>query len=368
MYVGILVVLIVCAIVEEHLIDEKVKKYLFTSVFLILTFMLALRYGQGTDYEGYRQNYYGIDHHSEVGYRILAHTLRDIGIPFEIFIFIIAVFQMFCIYRAIMIHSPYKCMSLAILYPTIYLTYFYSAIRQGILIAFFLGFMVGWLQEAQYKKLFFAILVLSLFHWTALLLIPMLFIHKISHRTLYFLLGVAIVAGILLYMIPSEFFVSFGIFNLTYYTQNKAVSYLGCAERIFFFALITVLYYKLVPDKDTSDIMAWYKLYLYGFALSMAAVAWGTISSRLGAVPKSLEVLLLPYFMKECDDRKRKILKLSILFYIIIMTCKNINSYIVQGMQYYYDCNIFTYPYISVFQRDFFAIQPFEEFKNMILY
>lgn len=356
MYVVILAVLVVCAIVEEYLKDEKTKKYLFTFIFLILTFMLALRYGQGTDYEGYRQNYYGTDLHSEVGYRILAHTLRDIGIPFEIFIFIIAVFQMFCIYRAIMIYSPYKCMSLAILYPTIYLTYFYSAIRQGILIAFFLGFMVGWLREAQYKKLFFAILILSLFHWTALLLIPMLFIHKISRKTLYFLLGMAIAGGILLYMIPPDFFASFGIFNLTYYTQNKAVSYLACAERIFFFALITVLYYKLVPDKDTSNITIWYKLYLYGFALSMATVAWGTISSRLGAVPKSLEVLLLPYFMKESDDKKRKILRLGILFYIIIMTCKNIDSYIMQGIQYYYNCSIFTYPYISIFQRGYFKM------------
>lgn len=354
MYIGVLALLIACVIAEEYMQNEKSKRYLFTAMFILMTCMLAFRYGQGTDYEGYRQNYYGIDYHSEVGYRILSHALRDIGISFEVFIAIVSAFQMFCIYRAITLHSQYRCLSLAILYPTIYLTYFYSAIRQGILIAFFLGFMVGWLKEKQYKKMFFSIIILSLFHWTALLLIPILLIHKISLRSVYLMMGLAIMSGIMLYIIPSSFFAKFNNFNLTYYTQNKAVSIPGCAERIFFLGLITVLYHKTVSDKEHSEMTTWYKTYVYGFALSIAAFAWGTVSSRLGAVPKSLEVLMLPYFLKTCEGRERKILKIGLILYICLMTCKNINSYIVQGMQYYYNCNIFTYPYISILQRDFF--------------
>ena len=95
---------------------------------------------------------------------------------------VIALFQMLCIYRAIMKYSPYKLFSLLLVYPTIYLTYFFSAIRQGIVIAFFLGFMLEWIFTDKWLKYVVSCLVLATFHSSALVLLPLVFIKKINNK------------------------------------------------------------------------------------------------------------------------------------------------------------------------------------------
>ena len=83
-------------------IGGKDKKHiLFNVAFVLLTLMICLRYGQGTDYFGYLNVFLRHDH-GEIGYTLLQSLFSYFNLPFELMIAIISLFQMVCIYRAIM--------------------------------------------------------------------------------------------------------------------------------------------------------------------------------------------------------------------------------------------------------------------------
>ena len=179
MYFIPLIVLTLFTIIEIQGKDKR--HYFFYVAFLFLTIAICLRYGQGTDYFGYMNVFLKRDH-GEIGYTILQELFETLHLPFELMVAVIALFQMLCIYRAIMKYSPYKLFSLLLVYPTIYLTYFFSAIRQGIVIAFFLGFMLEWIFTDKWLKYVVSCLVLATFHSSALVLLPLVFIKKINNK------------------------------------------------------------------------------------------------------------------------------------------------------------------------------------------
>ena len=68
---------------------------------------------------------------------------------------------------------------------------------------------------------------------------------------------------------------------------------------------------------------------------------------------KAVEILLLPMLLRKCDKYKKWIY-CYLLCYVWVMTTKNLFMYVVQGGYIGYDP--LTYPYISVFQKDYFKI------------
>ena len=135
MFLLLLVFIMVCCLFEKN-----GRKWVFHAAWLVLTAVLCIRFAQGRDYRTYWMMYHYGDGHSEFLWRCITTILNNAGVPFEAFIFGISLFMMYGIRRAVLRFSPYHCFSLLLLYPTIYFSYFFSALRAGILIAFFLGF------------------------------------------------------------------------------------------------------------------------------------------------------------------------------------------------------------------------------------
>ena len=155
MFLFLLVFIMVCCLFEKN-----GRNWAFHAAWLVLTAVLCFRFAQGRDYRTYWMMYYYGDGHSEFLWRCITKILNSAGVPFEAFIFGISLFMMYGIRRAVLRFSPYKCFSLLLFYPTLYFSYFFSALRAGILIAFFLGFMLDWLIEKKYKRYLAAALLL----------------------------------------------------------------------------------------------------------------------------------------------------------------------------------------------------------------
>ena len=129
MFLFLLVFIMVCCFFEKN-----GRNWAFHAAWLVLTAVLCIRFAQGRDYRTYWMMYHYGDGHSEFLWRCITTILNNAGVPFEAFIFGISLFMMYGIRRAVLRFSPYHCFSLLLLYPTIYFSYFFSALWAGILI------------------------------------------------------------------------------------------------------------------------------------------------------------------------------------------------------------------------------------------
>ena len=68
----------------------------------------------------------------------------------ENFVVLVSIFQMSMLYRFCTKYSDNPLLSFAIAYPTLYSTYFFSTMRQGLTMSIFLGLMYPLLKEKNY--------------------------------------------------------------------------------------------------------------------------------------------------------------------------------------------------------------------------
>lgn len=347
MYYIPLFVLMVFSLFEIMRGDRKNR--LFRFAVLGLTLMLCLRYGQGTDYFGYMTNYDTVDTHSEIGFLFISQFCRRIGVSYELFVAFVSLFQMVCLYRAICLYSPIKNLSLLLFYPTLFLTYCFSAMRQGIVITFFLGFMLRWLEEDKWIKYLIACVAVITIHSASWVLVPLVVIKKINTKWLYRGILIAAGLGMFIYFTPAEWFSFIEIGAVQYYVDAISISVMGFAERVAMFAVITYFVWRQNKENKNERLNFLYKVYICGFIISVAFFPWHMLSSRLGAMMKATEILLLPILINEGKHLHKAII--AFLFvYVTVMTTKNLRSYINQGS--YVECNVLTYPYLNVLDKE----------------
>ena len=381
MYLFVAILLLVGTIFEI-VIRKSIKQY-FSIVSFVLLILLCLRFGQGTDYYAYFLQYKYIDiglpffkiinyvMHGEPGWRVLMWLFKRLGASFEIFIVILSVVMMYSSIRAIRKFSPYKVTSLFLLYPTYVMTYFFSALRQGLVLSLFLGFGIEFLFSKEYKKYYLLIVVLTFFHSSALFLlcIPVVLVlfqkgrYKLVYGTcvIMALMGYTGIINVVERLIP----------NVSRYL-DLSVSIPAILIRIIFFSLIYLMHIKLrYFENDIEKRM--YHLYVFGICVFMALSFSANLSQRVTVPIKAIEILLIPIQLKMILNLKRvpdkkgvikrnKGLTLSkknlvlicitmVLMIPSIEYVKNINSYILQG-NYYDSINIFNYPYISLWEKN----------------
>lgn len=342
---------------------KKESKLLYYFCFLLLTIMLCFRFGQGTDYFSYAWIYHMAPDsltfndmfytdivHSEIGWKIINHFFKVINFSFENFILVLSIFEMLCINRFIKKYCPIKCLALLLIYPTLYLTYLFSTLRQGIVICIFLGFLLDLFIEKKYFKYTLATVFLGLIHSSAFILLCAFIIVKFNLKTIYKVLALASVIGILFTLGALDPIVSLvsKIGTVNYYLKLSggiSISYLALLERLFFTALVIYMFsiYQNKDENNTIEILV--KLYLLGTLLYLLFFWNDQIASRICYIFKPIEISLITIFIQKLEKFKT-ILILIIMFISTLMVIKNINSYIVQG-QYNPNITFLNYPYIS---------------------
>lgn len=343
------------------------KMTLFNIMWLILTFMLVFRYGQGTDYYEYFLTYDNIDStgslltnvlsHGEIGWYILNVIGNRLGMSFFVFVGIISLIEMVLIHRFILLYSPYKVFSLLLFYPAFYLTGCYSILRQGLVLCLFLGIGIPLLVKRKKLKYLLLVLLLVLLHTSAIVLAVLPFLSDWK-KNKYLLIVSAVIILFGIKYIESYFDLS----SIEGYIGMTSIA--GVMVRTILFIVIWVLYRMSTNvNKESNSIESLlFKIYLFGFIISLCFVNSATISQRLTMPLKATEVVLLPILVYK-NQQCLKLIKIeankllvSILFLtsVLIMNVefvKNIYSYIEQG-NYYSWVTPINYPYSSVFDQN----------------
>lgn len=363
----ILVWLFLCALsVKEAAVSEKTSKptLAFWGGFLIMTIMLVFRYGQGTDYFGYRYNYYKIpdfaitfpeyDVHGEMGYNLLCNIFRVFHLPFECFVAFISVIQMaamLAFYKRYQIATPF---ALLLSMPTLYMTYFMSGIRQGLVIAVFLGILLPMLESKNYVGYVIGTLVCISIHSVAIvfLLMPVVQMFcKVSY--LQVLVALSWLGGLILATPEGQTLVkSFGISGLNFYLEQTSISLASSAERLMLLGIVTWLYIKLEKYGKCNNT---FRLAYSGYLLSMmiyGGLLWNSlVASRTAAALRFLEIYLVVYGVRQMNRGSRYLAVIALLVLQTFMLFKNVTAAIQQG-NYTAEIRMLDYPYVSVFTQD----------------
>lgn len=319
--------------------------------------MLAFRYGQGSDYFSYNYILKQIptlsaaihntnNVHSEIGFRILCSLFRG---NFKLFIFIVSIFEMYMLHRCISKYSANPLLSLILFYPTYYLTYYFSAIRQGIVLAIFLGILLPYFQQNKWIQYYVITFIAITIHSMAVILIviPFVKLFKLKH----FLLMLLPSMGMGMFMVTD-----FGqnllskVPLVSYYASDIGVSWMGMLERVIMLVGILVLSFLRGTKENSAETNDWIKINVLGMCIYLALLPYALIASRLMMIFKVLEVIIYPNLFSDIKKIMKYIAILLILF-ASVMTCKNLNSYIEQG-DYYRNVEFYNYPYISIFNAD----------------
>ena len=244
-------------------------------------------------------------------------------------------------------------LALFICYHTLYLTYFTSVLRQGIVIATLLGVLLPLLMKRSYIKYCITVCLLTLIHSVSLLLLllPILqnlrltFKHCVALVVLGFLLGTLLSLaniGVILGRIRPH----------AYFTKTD-VSIVAVAERILTFAIVTFCYYVYLRGREPEEkdfLLAVYRAYAIGIFLYGILMWSALISSRTVYILKILEIILICACLSKCKQ-SRHIVLLYFVLLCSVLYVKNIDSYLEQGQ--YTNASVIDYPYVTIFnQRD----------------
>lgn len=370
-YFAFFILLVVSSIIEYF--HESTNKKLFYFLFAIFALMLCLRYGQGTDYISYNQTFnivpptlnpITLKHLSlpqEIGWLELNGLFKLLRFPFEGLVFFVSLIEIFFLLRFFNHFCKYKILALTLSYPTLYLTYMFSALRQGLVTCVFLGLLLDFYLNKKYLKYVIACLILATIHSSALvLLVILIFKTDIINEcgTLNFkyiaIIGGSWIIGIMMYF--AGHFVAFSSIpfipgRIAIYLGNTSFSIASIGERIISYIFVVIL----ISNKTelTKDIRKVFYVYTLGFIM-YGLIFWNPlIASRTCFALKAVEIILISNLLYYNNSYK---LNKAVRFVVIIvltstMYFKNINSYIEQG-SYDSNVNMINYPYVSLIKKD----------------
>lgn len=322
-------------------------------VFILLTLFACLRYGQGTDYFGYKFLFNQAGKlfedivlsfsdlallHGEWGWLYVYHFFNRFNISFEFLVICISLYEMFMLRSFINKYGArYKILSWLLVFPTIYLTYIFSALRQGVVLVTFLGIMLEYLVQKRYVLYYLLCALCMLIHTAAVILVivPVMVRFKTGKLELFvvisFLLG----------------FIIRPLLQLMPYSDSTSYSLIAICERVFWIMIVYYLYHN--NNNHSENTTLFYKIYLMSICIHFLLMSSDLVASRFSILLRSVEVVLIPLLLLNLKFSCLHFMCILILINAIMFT-KNINSYIQQGN--YYDQRIIKYPYVSIFNKE----------------
>lgn len=328
----------------------------------VLSFLLVFRYGQGTDYLSYSELFYATPRlfdfqellsaglHGEPGWVFICALFRQLDLPFELLVILLSVLFMWLLHRFIHRYCKYSVFALLLAFPTIYMTYAVSVLRQAFALFVFLGILLPLLEKRKYILYCLITAGCALIHSSALVFLaaPFLRFFYLNWRRMAILSVLAAVGGFLLSKLM------FYIPQLNYYSYSTP-NVLAIGERCSSTLVMALAFWKYLavkPEKrpENKIISMLLQIYLLGTLIYLFFWWNALISSRFCIYFKAVEIALFVLAIKSGGKRA-----LAVAVYCLVLCAvlyyKNIDSYILQG-NYYDFVNVFNYPWISIFNRE----------------
>lgn len=379
----VLAALLALAVIEYK---KPLKPFVFPIVFSLLTLMLALRCGQGTDYFSYCQIYTNpaaAGQTYEVGYMFLNDLAHGMGLPFTVFVFLYSLIVMgllcFLIYKA----CANRFMGLFVMYAVYYLQFFESSFRQ--VLAMMLVLTGYWLAASK-NRIWFGLAGTALaftLHTSAvisiLFLIPYLYekckkliTRADRHPILLSLLFAMICIGLTVFSCSPLFYSLTELLpealgsRVKTYIEGTSYSIMSLLSRTVFLGLIVILYAGARRKVSRAERI-FFHTYLLGFVIYCALFRFDLIASRMNAYYKITEIVLIPNLLAHFSPEalrlpaflnRKHLVKAGLLTatalllsFMYVKTTKD-----VMNQSLYYEQG-YLYPYYNVFNVEEMSTQ-----------
>ena len=311
-YIVVLLILYIRCFTLHHSADKRDRFYWIMPILLIG--MAGLRYGPGSDFFGYLVNFEysagDVEYKSsfELGFRALMDLIIALKGSFQCLIIITSFVTTFLIAKGIEKYSQHIELSI-FLYVGLYFYFIsFNLIRQYIAVAIvFWG--TKYLLKKNFKKYAIVIIIASLFHATALVMIPFYFIavNKISAKFKMFLGIFAFVGVVFFSRIQSIFLTIF----------PKYIIYVGYASGTAKCDLIMILLIMFLLQNIKSKAGNEFEWNLYMsttvFALLFVMLSFSNVLlARLGTYFYMYSIISVPYVLKHMRIKDRKFVQLGV--------------------------------------------------------
>lgn len=293
------------SIILEKYNNIELRTYFFICLLIILVGFTGLRGNIDPDYINYLDIFnkakIGENSGIEIGFYYLNTLIADLGLGFQWVIFLMAFITIFIKLQFFLKNSPNFVFSLFIYYCSIFYLYDFIAIRQALAMAIF---MLA-LPYILYRKLIIYILLIvlaSMFHISALILLPFYFIlnFNYSRKLLLFILilvSIAILLKIKFIFTDILFnYLSLPVFaveKIDVYSLDDSVATISLRQLILGYIFVLFL-----PKKD-KKINIFLNIYIMGILLAVLLNAIPQLSFRIKSYFFWVESLLVIY----CIDR-----------------------------------------------------------------
>lgn len=351
--------------------QKKVSSFLFMIFLLILAF---LRYGFGADYFAYEYLFnrlstsalyelkYGLDGQEPL-FRAFGAFLKGRGFSYQLYISLIALIQLYFIWKICDKYSSNRTMSLFMYYSFYYLVWTFSGLRQGITLAIGMWLLL----EAIYNKkasngyvkpykFIFIVVLLSLVHMSALVLIPLYYVTRIPFRkkSLIFIFVLSVAINLVpLWSILSRFLPSILVVRIGHYIQPFSPLNLldfQSIARIMFIIPIFLYWDKLVKgDGMSRNILV---LYILSISLYFIFKFSELTAARLSIYGKFLDVLIFPTILSSYKGRFNKLVFGAVLLLLCgLYFMKELSTMVIQAGLVIEPAKSILVPYVNIFNK-----------------
>ena len=351
MYWIILFILFVFTCIEIS--NKRINRTYFFISYILLTILIVFRQGQGTDYYNYQYIYESVAqtsslaglsliYHCEPGYLFVNYIATRLGVSYLLFAAIFALITMFVYYPFFYKWCKCSMIPLFSFYALFFLIYPFSVIREGLVLGIFVSYLLPLMEKRKYVIYILITILSATFHMSALICLLFPFVYRLRIPNIY-LFCIFIVSCILILL----------NFDISKFLPQFS-SYEGRSDNFFFAAIARVVFLMpifMVPDRvyrGSPNLLHMRNVLFTGFLIYTMFSGNDITSSRLGVYCRMLEYIFLTALMY--SNSLIKLPRQLLICYITIAIFffgKNINDFINQGE--YKNCNIFTYPYLSLF-------------------
>ncbi len=346
-----------------ELSKRKINLYFFVAAYITLTLMLCLRQGQGQDYYNYYQIYKEVKYYSNRSF-FLVMAMRDPFYAFLNWCFIklhisYPWFVAFFSFATMALQWPFfkkickgSCICLFVFYSTVVLQYDFNAMRQGMALAIMLGILFPLLVKRKYKQFYLILFFGCLIHLSILICVLMPLSQKLNFQksvmVVLSFIGIVFIlfSGNILSLFPFPDFITERAGS---YTESSDTKILAIVVRILLLLPLFLIPSATYEKNERLNLIK--NIIFLGFLVYSVCSFNDFVASRENMYFRMFEGYFLSLII--LNTRLRKTRKLLFGYYSVlccILFTKDISAAMAQG--HYRNCNVFTYPYFTVFDNN----------------
>lgn len=292
---------------EKHSLNRKA---FWLPLFILVLFASIRNYRVGTDTQAYIKNfineldynYFNFLDGVELGYQLLEYTLLRITHNYFWLFFVTSFLIVFCYLYVFKKNSTDYTTSIFLFITLGTYTFFFNGLRQGIAMAIF-ALAIPYLIKRNFYKYFLICILASLFHNTALLMIPFYFLVNLNIKLEYKLIltfsGSLILSRYLIIYLAS--------INERYESYAQASENSGGLLKLLFYCVIFLItyigsYIYKIKDKNFIQLFSFYSLGI-AFMIPIALLeANPSGPQRLLSYFTWILALILPILLKKINN------------------------------------------------------------------